>query len=109
MVAGNSAFFLLLDKKVSEHLDYATTDSDVFLQEVSYHYTDVFDSRITYDKIGFVDALATLEKRLHKAQEAARSHYVWKIQAASDRIFFRSIMSLHEIKAEIDISIERSD
>jgi hypothetical protein len=60
----------------------SVADPHAFIAEISYHYTDAYGSRINHEKIfWFVEALDTPEKRLHQAQEAAKIHYLWKIQA----------------------------
>jgi hypothetical protein len=50
VIVENSAF-LLLDKKASKNLDFTTTDSNIIIEEISYHYTDAYESRINHDKV----------------------------------------------------------
>ncbi len=51
VIVENSAFLLLLDKKASKNLDFTTTYSHIIIEEISYHYTDAYESRINHDKV----------------------------------------------------------
>jgi hypothetical protein len=74
-----SAYLLLLDKRTSR-IDFITVDSN-FIQELNYHYTNAFDSRIDRHLIWFIKKLFISETRYNKAMKCARNHLEWKIEA----------------------------
>jgi hypothetical protein len=47
----NSAYLLLLDKKTPRDLDFTMADPHASFEEVLYHYTDAYGSKINHDKV----------------------------------------------------------
>ncbi len=78
IVAENSAFVLLLNKKSVNDL---TQENSSITRDIFYHYTNVFESRITQNKIWFTENLSTSKKRFQRVQETAKIHHAWKIQS----------------------------
>jgi hypothetical protein len=74
-----SAYLLFLDKRTPQNYDFITVDSN-FIQELNYHYTNAFDSRIDRHLIWFIKKLFTSETRYNKAMKCARKHLKWKIE-----------------------------
>jgi hypothetical protein len=75
-----SAYLLLLDKRTSQNYDFITVDSNL-IQELNYHYTNAFDSRIDRHLIWFIKELCISETRYNKAVKCAKKHLEWKIEA----------------------------
>ncbi len=82
IVIENFAFFLLLNKKSLR--DLTQKISFITQRDVLYHYTNIFESRITQEKIWFTKELDISEKRFQRAQHATRTHWTWKIQAQTE-------------------------
>jgi hypothetical protein len=80
IVIENFVFLLLLNKKLLSNHDLTKEISFVIQRNVFYHYTNVFESRITQDKIWFTKNLSTSKKRFQRVQKAAKIHHAWKIQ-----------------------------
>ncbi len=78
IVIENFAFILLLNKK---SIDDLTQENFSVTRDNFYHYTNVFESRITQDKIWFTKNLSTSKKRFQRVQETAKIHHTWKIQS----------------------------
>ncbi len=82
IVIENFAFLLLLNKKSLKNLTQKI--SSITQRDVFYHYTNVFQSRITQEKIWFTKELNISEKRFQRAQHVTRTHWTWKVQAQTE-------------------------
>jgi hypothetical protein len=68
-----SAYLLLLDKRTSRNYDFINVDSN-FVQELNYHYTNAFDSRIDRHLIWFIKKFFISKTRYNKAVKCAKRH-----------------------------------
>jgi hypothetical protein len=86
----NFAFVLLLNKKSVNDL---TQKNSSISCDIFYYYTNVFESRITQDKIWFTKNLNTSKKRFQRVQKTAKIHHAWKIQSRkNDQIKCRTYL-----------------
>jgi hypothetical protein len=106
MIVENFAFLLLLDKKLISDMSLDQKNSE----NVFYHYTDSFDSRINHSKIWFIEALNISKKRFQKVQKTAKAHLQWKIQSHKEyedacRIYLKDRIAweYHLIQQVLDI------
>jgi hypothetical protein len=94
IVIENFAFLLLLNKKSLTDHDLTQKSSSVTQRDVFYHYTDVFESRITQEKIWFIEDLNTSEKRFKRVQEKTRTHWTRKVLLKENKGWWNGLFNL---------------
>ncbi len=73
VIAGKSAYLLLLNKKTPNIVDYFTLDPNDSLASSSYHYVDCYKPRISSLLIWSIQDLSTPEQRLGKSISVSSS------------------------------------
>jgi hypothetical protein len=79
VIVENFAFLLLLNKKNSEKLNFIIANFHALIEEVQYHYTNAYESKILHDKVWFIEKFNTVQKKFKRAQNDVKIHWLWKI------------------------------
>jgi hypothetical protein len=80
VVARKLCYLLVLNRRRSREIDFASL-KEIEVNQLNFHFTDAYESRISIDFIWFTHELLKAEARQTRAWDAAIDHTIWKIQA----------------------------